>query len=330
MKREVRLTRYLLSILVFGISRLALCSPSAAQPLESIRVAHWGQEKILLYLPLYLAEEEGLFQKRGLAVNLQYSGNDDQVFAAVMSGAADVGIGDPIFAAVAHERGFPGKVIAVLVRKLGISGYTSNPAIPELSGRNGWQGLRVGSFPAPSTTFTLLRRFVGEFPNPATAPKIVQLAIGAQAAGLRSGDVDIATDLEPAVSIAEASGKRVVFSLDSFSAPLAITGITTSDAVLKRKEIALRSFVSALDEALILMRRSPERISKVAQKVFPRLEKNVVDRAVSRLLLVEAFPESTQVSDSLWLESIRIRKESGELHDEEAAKSVVFPIHIAR
>src|ERR1700733_11654231 len=64
-----------------------------------VTVAQWGQEKYLIYLPFYIAQEKGFFKEEGLDINVKFSGNDDQVFATVLKGEAQFGIGDPVFTA---------------------------------------------------------------------------------------------------------------------------------------------------------------------------------------------------------------------------------------
>ncbi len=280
---------------------------------ERLVIAHWGKERILLYLPLYVAMEEGLFAKRGLDVHLKYSGNDDQVFASVMSGDADLGIGDPVFAAIARQRGFPGKVVAGVVVKLGLSGYTDRTDIPEILKVEQLAGLRIATFPAPSTTYTLLKDIIGKHQPTLSETKIVQMAIGAQAAALGAKSVDIATDLEPAVSIAESQGNRVVFSLDKFTPSLAITGLTTTEDVISKKEVSIGKAVSALDEALRLLNESPEIGIRVTQKIFPQLSKQVAVNAVTRLLKLSAFPKSAKISDENWQRTLQLRIASGDL-----------------
>ncbi|MCH8157772.1 MAG: ABC transporter substrate-binding protein, partial [Nitrospinae bacterium] len=62
-----------------------------------------------------VAMDAGFFKEEGLNVRLKYSGNDDQVFATVLSGDAQFGVGDPAFTVIAREKGGEGKVIATLV-----------------------------------------------------------------------------------------------------------------------------------------------------------------------------------------------------------------------
>jgi len=88
-------------------------SATQAAPLEKVKLAQFAQAKFLLYLPLYVAQEEGFFAKENLDVELKFAGNDDQIFAAVASGAVDFGMGDPAFTAIAAEKGFEAKTVAM-------------------------------------------------------------------------------------------------------------------------------------------------------------------------------------------------------------------------
>jgi NitT/TauT family transport system substrate-binding protein len=218
-------TRLVLAVLAL---HLALTAPTHAgdnSERERVVIAQFGKEKFLLYLPLYVAMEEGLFAKQGLDVDLRFAGNDDQIFATVMSGSAQFGVGDPVFAAISREKGGPGKIVAMMVTRLGLSGYTNKPTIPDIASAADATGLRIGSIPAPSTTYTLLREFIRN--NKLDHTTLVQVAIGAQLAALEAGQLDVAVDLEPSVSVAESKGYRVNFLFDRFTETQAITGIST-------------------------------------------------------------------------------------------------------
>ena len=64
--------------------------------LRPIVISQWGQYHCM-YLPLYVALEEGFFREQGLDVEIKLSGNDDDIFNSVASGQADFGVGTTIF-----------------------------------------------------------------------------------------------------------------------------------------------------------------------------------------------------------------------------------------
>jgi NitT/TauT family transport system substrate-binding protein len=280
---------------------------------EKVVVAQFGKEKFLLYLPFYIAMEEGMFKKRGLEIDLRFAGNDDQIFATVMSGDAMFGLGDPVFAAISREKGGPGKVVAMMVTKLGLSGYTNKESVPNIDKPEKAKGLRIGSFPAPSTTFTLLTEFIKNNGLDKAGTKIVPAAIGGQLAALEAGAVDIAVDLEPSVSIAESKGYRVNFLFDQFTQPQAITGITTLDETIKMKPPIIEALVTGLQEAMIKLKSDQEMPYRVAKKLFPNLSDDVIKNAVRRMMGAGVYPFFVKVDDELWQRTLKTRLDSGEL-----------------
>lgn len=124
--------------------------PDKATGRRQVTVAQWGQEKYLIYLPVYLAQEAGIFESNKLDVTLNFSGNDDQVFAAVARGDAHFGIGDPVFAAISRDRGSDGVVVGQLVGRVALWGVSKNTK-RLLSTPEDFAKLTIGTFPRPST-----------------------------------------------------------------------------------------------------------------------------------------------------------------------------------
>ena len=308
----------ILSILT--ISLFLQTQPAKAETHEKVTIAQFGQAKFLLYLPLYIAIEKGLFAKRGLDVNLKFAGNDDQIFAAVMSGSADFGMGDPVFTAISKEKGGPGKVVAMMITKLGLSGYTNKSNIGQITDLKQLNGFKISSFPEPSTTYTLLSQLKR---NGAPELQIVQAAFGAQLATLESGKVDIAVDLEPTVYIAEDKGYKVIFDFEKFTEPQAITGITTTEEVINNKPITVQKVVDALQEAMTLLHTDKETSIQTAKKIFPDLKEDVIKAAVDRMLEKNMYPQSIVIDDAYWQRTLKTRIDSGDLKKSQKTDAAV-------
>lgn len=308
------LTRLMaIAVLSFTILDTSPAKGESPAALEPVTIAQFGKERFLLYLPLYIAIEEGYFEKRGIKVKLQFAGNDDQVFASVMRGDALFGIGDPAFAAIAREKGGSGKVIALLVKKLGLSGVSKPGSLPYVISPDLLKGLRISSFPSPSTTFTLLSKVLREHKLLSIGTRIAQTAIGTQIAALEAGLVDIALDLEPAISIAESKGFEVSFLLDTFTESQAITGLTTLDSTISEKPDLVRRVVASIHEALGSIQREPDIARRVAITLYPTVSPEIIERAVARMLRLGVFPSSSLVPDSLWQTTLKTRLEAGDL-----------------
>lgn len=291
---------------------LFFAGPLRAEPkLKKIRIAQYGQAKFLLYLPVYLAEQQGLLAKRGIAVEWSFAGNDEQVFASLISGSADFALSDPVFTAIAAERGFKAKVVAQVVKRLAIYGLARNSAQPEIREPAQLKGLRVSSLPPPSTTFTLLKsleRSLGE-----GSFQIVPVAIGAQQALLESSRVDLVVDLEPAASLAEAKGRKVVFDLAGFTEPQTITGLMTTDKFLAEHPSEVKALVSGVSESLSAINSSPEQALAGAKEIFPDISAAVLKRAIERSIKSGCYPITAKVNEEDWGRSIKTRVESEEL-----------------
>ena len=300
---------------------MPICSYAENAAPQKVTIAQFGQERFLLYLPLYVAMEEGIFARHGLDVDLKFAGNDDQIFATVISGAAQFGVGDPVFTAISHDKGGPGKVIAMMITSLGTRGITNKDNIPLIKIPKDLDGLRISSLPEPSTTFTLLSEIKRK--NDLKKMSIVQAAFGGQIALLEADKVDIATDLEPTISIYESKGYRPVLDLTPWMEPQAITGIMTTEQYIKDHPETVQKIVDSLQEAVNLMYSNPETSFGVAKKIYPNLSDQVTRNAVNSVLSRHIYPRSILVSDKLWQRTLKTRLDSGELKNPQAINVAV-------
>ena len=313
MKAHLALGLIAITLVLSGCKSCCSSDPVPADAKQKITIAQWGQEKYLIYLPFYVAQEKGFFKDEGLEVEVKYSGNDDQVFATVLKGEAQFGIGDPVFTAIAREKGAKGKVVASIVDGVAIWGVTNNKDIGTITRPSDLQGLRMGTFPAPSTNYALMQRTITVGGDSLAGTTIVQAPIGSQLALLESGSADIAMDLEPGTSIAESKGYRVVYSSPRFYGPFAFTGLTTTDEYIAANKETAQKVVNAIERALVYCHADKAGAIDIASGLFPSLEKDVVARAVARMLDDRSIPQHTAVSEQAWQQAMQIRVDIGDL-----------------
>jgi|GEM_PF-139429 len=297
--------------LIVGIGIFVNFNRTTASGEDKIKVAHWGHEKILIYAPLYVAMDGGYFAKEGLDVELVYSGNDDQVFATVISGAAQFGVGDPAFTAISREKGGEGKVIAALVGRVANWAVTKNPNIPPFTDPQKLDGMRITSFPSPSTTFTILSGLQKDLNL--SKMEIKQLAFGTEQAALERNEADLAIMLEPNASVAESQGFRVVWSLAKYYGGFALTGVTATDSFIKKDPETVQRFVNGLQAALTFCATSPEAAAKSLEKNFPTLQPEIVRAAMKRMVDDETIPRSAVIDKEAWLKTLQLRNLVGDL-----------------
>ncbi|WP_019866517.1 ABC transporter substrate-binding protein [Methylovulum miyakonense] len=275
-----------------------------------ITFAQWGKEKYLIYLPIYIAQEKGLFAKHGLDVSLIFSGNDDQVFATVIRGDAQFGVGDPIFTAISRQRGLDGVVVASIVDHVALWGVAKSNAkkydIPK-----DFVNTAVGTFPRPSTTYTLMKEMIEK--NKVSEAKIVETPIGNELALLEAGQADVVMMLEPAASIAESRGYHVVTSFPKLWGSFAFTGLSTTESWIKDHNSALLAVRQALEEALNLLHDDTDGAVEVAKALFPTLDAKVVDSAVRRMVVDGTVPQHIDILPESWSKAVSVRQSVGDL-----------------
>lgn len=298
----------------------SLFSTSLSAKTTELTIAQWGQEKYLIYLPFYVAMEKGYFKKNGLDIKIKFSGNDDQTFATVIKGDAQFGIGDPVFAAIAQEKGFPARVVGTLVGGVAVWGIGKKNAkvIEKVSDL---AGLKVGTFPEPSTVYTLMHRLIID--NNLTKTSIVQAPIGSQLVLLENDDAQIAMELEPSASLAESKGYKVIYSPSKFYGEFAFTGVTTTEGYLKDNPEITRAFLKSLDDAMQESHKNPAIAIEVAHKIFPNLDIAVVKNAVNRMINENIYPKHIAVGEEAWNNAISTRKFVGDIKDIAKTKATV-------
>jgi len=295
---------------------------SETQTLKRVVVAQWGHTYYLIYLPFYVAIDRGFFKEEGLDVKIKFAGNDDQVFATVIGGEAMFGIGDPVFAAVAYEkRNIEGRVIGLVVGKVALWGVTNKDNIKEIKTYKDLNGLTIGTFPAPSTTYTIINNIIKEHN---LNSRIKQAPIGSQLSLLEKGAADIVMLLEPSASIAEVErGYRVVMSMPKLWGNFAFTGLTTTKEWIEKDPQTVKKFLRAMQKALDYIYSNPEGAKEVAKRFLPDLKDEVIDRAVDRLVKDEVFPKKVKVDLEGWRKALEIRKQVGDIESIEKGLRVV-------
>lgn len=303
---------FLAALMAFGV--LSACDNSSSRQTDgpeqtSVTVAQWGSERYLIYLPLYIAMENGYFAENGLNVSIEYSGNDDQVFAKVLRGDAQFGVGDPIFTAVSRQQGADGVVLATIVGRVALWGVSKTER--NLQAPQDFSGLRVGTFPRPSTTFTLLTEMLS---NPGVSDaEVVEVPIGNELALLESGSADVVMLLEPAASIAAAEGYHIVTSFPGLWGDFEFTGLTSTQTYIDASPETAKSMVDALQMAVEFAHANPDGATDVAAGLFPSLDRAVVAAAVSRMLDDETLPENVSVDREAWNKSMITRQKVGDI-----------------
>lgn len=282
---------------------------SYSTPLTPITIAQFGH--VFLYMPLYVAMDKGFFRKHGLEVKLISTGGDEKTFTAVATGNAQFGVSDPTFTAIAREHGQGGKVVAAVVRGVPFWIVTMKKEIAPISRPAQLDGYRCASFTAPSTSYAVMKTILQQ--GRAEKARIVQGAFGTLPALLKSGQADVAIEIEPTVSLVVGEGGHVVYSPEKELGDFAFTGLEVSDTFAQQHPEQIKACVLALKDAMEFIHRNFDGALDVAKKQFPNVKESVVKDALARLRDSGTIPDSPVLPKKAWDNAIALRHELGDL-----------------
>jgi NitT/TauT family transport system substrate-binding protein len=292
---------------------LAACSSTASAVSEdgtsTVRINQAFQS--LLYLPLYVAQENGYFADENVAVDISTGGGGTQSWAAVLGGSADFSIQDPVFVPKSHEAGGEGVVVAAIqdAPTLFMIGADETDVQNDLSFL---EGKSVVVSPEPDTTWAFMTYLIEQ--NDLKDVDLVNVAIGNELAAVASGQADYALAVDPQVS--QATIDMGLHSVYSFSAdpdwyPFAFSSLTSTQDYIDENPEAAQGVVTALERASRFIYSDFEATVDVAMEYFPDLSREVVAQAVQNEIDAKGYPESVLVTEDAWDHNMEIAEFTG-------------------
>ncbi len=265
----------------------ATSAPAAAANLKAT-VSQAFQS--MLYLPLYVALDDGLFAKAGLDVTKETAGAPSVALSAVISKSAQFSIHGPEWTAVAASKGAPVGVISNVVNGAAVWIVTSPGVafkdVHDLKGQTVVSGLM------PTTSTSLFLKLLKESGMSKDDVSLLQVQLGAEPGPLLAGQAKVGVMYEPGLDQVVAKGMKVVLGFPERYGPYAFS------AVSARKDVdpaVAQAFVSGMQAALKLMQSRPDEAVAVAKKEFPTLDPAVVESAVKRMLGDHVYPDSVDI-----------------------------------
>jgi ABC-type nitrate/sulfonate/bicarbonate transport system substrate-binding protein len=176
----------------------------------------------------------------------------------------------------------------------------------------GFKGHRIATYTAPSTSYAVMKQILQNGGQKVDA-KIVQGAFGTLLALVKANQADMALDIEPIVSIAEAEGAHVIYSPAAKLGDFAFTGLTVSDDFARKNPGDVQKAVNAIARAMNYIQSDFEGTVKIACADFPEVKEPIIRGALRRLISQGTIPKSPLLSEKAWDSAIALRKEIGDL-----------------
>ena len=264
-------------VAVILFARHSLSKPTVTQT-PKVRVAVLN---LTSNLPHYIAQEEKLFEKHGLAPEFAPFASSNQAIEAMVRGDIDLGIGISFIPFITVEQKEPGKL-----KIHNTSRMTSEHPFDRFIVKQGslitdikqLAGKKVGTFPGTSAT-NLSKDYLKKHGIDISTIEFIQLPAQSQLPALESGAVDALFAYEPGLTLALTKGARAispsVYAELVQENPIGVGVITTKFAT--EQPAAAKQAVAAVDEAIRYQDEQEPKARAIAKKVF-NFEQAVADQ----------------------------------------------------
>jgi NitT/TauT family transport system substrate-binding protein len=292
-----RLT-YALGALCLGTT---IVSPAQAAPRQKVVIYQAFQS--LLYLPLYVAIDRGIFEKHGLSVDKVTAGSGAAAVAAVIGGNAAFSLQDPMTAVLANLKGAALTNVALVVN--GAPVWVVVPKGSTVTSIANLAGKPIATAIPPSTSTYLLQRLLKRDKITATLDTV---QIGTELAPLMAGRAAAAAVYEPQLDEGLAAGSKIIYAFTKhYPGGYAFSTIDMLKKTGTKDPAMVKAFVASLGDAERLMHTDPKIPLEVAEKEFPTLPANVLKSAVARMISEDVYPSKPAISPEAFKNALALQ-----------------------
>ncbi len=282
-----------------ALAALVLCAmaPVAADAADKpVPVVISQAFQSMLYLPFYVAMDQGFFAQQGVEIDKETAGSPPSALSAVISGSADFSIHGPEWTAIAASKGAKVDIVANLVNGAAVWIAATPDFAPSFAhdGVASLKGQRVVTGAMPTTSTSLFMKLAKEGGLDAKADvDMVPVQIGSEPGPFLAGQAKVAVMYEPGLEQAVSRGMKVVFGFPKAYGAYAFSSLSARADVDPDKT---QRVVNALELAIRFMRADRPATLAIARKEFPSLDPAVVEAAVTRMIAENVYPTSVQTS----------------------------------
>lgn len=222
---------------------------AGAQAADALRFATAPSGESYL-LPVY-ALESGIFEKHGLAVTIVSLGTAGAIATAVVAGAADAGVVDPILVANAHNHGVPMAFFAGggLYRSDVPTTMLCTGLKSRLASAKELEGQSVGVISLSSISALGVKTWLAAGGADLDKIKFFEIPYSSMPAALNKGDLAAAFIGEPFLYAVKNDVRVLAHAYDAMAKTFEINGCFAKRAWLADNAALAKRLVAALDEA---------------------------------------------------------------------------------
>ncbi len=254
MKRKLLFVVLIISI--FLALLLSGCG-QAENDEDMIKVGILPNEEVL---PLFVAEEEGFFEKHGInveVVNFQSAAERD---AAIQAGAVDGVEGDLLAVALIRQGGTPVKAVSLAMGATPEEGRFAMLAAPGTIDNVGeLKGKKLAISKNTIIEFVADHMLLAKGLDPQDVQKVNITKMPLRAEMLLQGEVTAAVLADPLGVHAELKGAKVLVDDTKLSENISQSVYFFRDDAIKNKKSAIQKFLQAYDEGAKAVAENPEK-----------------------------------------------------------------------
>ena len=281
----------------------------------------------IFYAPMYIAIEQGYFEKEGINLTLVTGFGADKTMTAVLSGEADIGFMSPETTVYTVNEGSNDYVVnfAQLTQRAG-NFLVAREEMPSFS----WADLcgkevlggRKGGMPEMVFEYILRQNNI----DPAKDLSIDQsIDFGSTAAAFSGGKGDFSVEFEPGATALEAKGDGyVVASLGVDSGYVPYTAFSAKSSYMEEHPDIIQKFTNALQQGMdYTLTHSPEEIAEAISPQFKETDMETLTAIVARYHEQDTWKENLIFEESSYDLLLDILSGSGELTDKPSYQDLV-------
>lgn len=255
-------------------------SASAGNGTDGTRVTV-GIIPIVDVAPLYLGEKKGFFSRRGLDLEMVGAQGGAAIVPGVVSGQFQFGFSNTTSLMIAPARGVPVKSVvngAATNGRIGadVTGVAVRKDSPVKSAKD-LAGRTVAVNTLRNIGDTTIRESVRRDGGDPSEVEFVEIPFDQMPAALDDGRVDAAWMGEPAMTIAEAQGARVVASPFVETDPrLTVATYFTATKLVRENPSLVKNFTEAMTESLRYASEHPDEARRILT-TYTKISGDVLD-----------------------------------------------------
>ena len=271
----------------------------------------------VFYAPQYVAINLGLFEKRGIEVELVNGGGADKVMTAVLSNQVDIGFAGPESAIYVYLEGKEdyAEVFAQVTKKDGsflvAREEDDNFKWSDLKGKHILPG-RKGGVPYMALEYVIKKNGL----TPATDMNFDNsISFDAMTAAFLGGVGDYVTIFEPTATTLEKEGKAyIVASVGEEAGEIPYTAYFAKKSYIEENSDIIQDFVDALYEAQLWVNtHSAKEVAEALLPSFPDTDIDVLEAVVRRYRDIDAWNQNPIMAEQSFNRLQDVIEEAGEL-----------------